>query len=67
MAMDGLFGVCVWLGWLVELWWGPNLRLLGMSLRSEIPSQVSFWVAFRGYSFELTNGGLQCWGSITEG
>jgi hypothetical protein len=37
-----------------------------MSLRPDGLFQASFWVAFRGCYFELTNGGRQCWGLIAE-
>jgi hypothetical protein len=52
--------VCVWFGWLFELWQGPDLRPLGMSLQLKAPLQVSSWVAFHACSLELTNGGRQC-------
>jgi hypothetical protein len=32
-----------------------------MNLRSGVPSRSSFWVAFCGCSFELTDGERQCW------
>jgi hypothetical protein len=50
--------------WLFELFHGPGLRPLGMDLRAEAPFQASSWVASRGCSLELTNGGRQYWGSI---
>jgi hypothetical protein len=56
MVVDGLFRVCVLLGWLLKLWRGADLWPLGMSFQSEIPSRVSFWVAVHGCSFELTKG-----------
>jgi hypothetical protein len=67
MVAGGLFGICVWFVRLYEWWWGLALRPLGMSLRPEALSRVSFWVAFCRRSFELTNGGCQCWGSKAEG
>jgi hypothetical protein len=39
---------------------GPDLRSLGMSLRSDSLFQASSWVAFCGCSLKLTNGGCQC-------
>jgi hypothetical protein len=67
MVAGGMFGVCVWFGWLFERWWGLALRPLGMSLQSEAPSRVSFWVALCGCSFVLTNGGRHYWGSEADG
>jgi hypothetical protein len=61
MVVDGIFVVCEWLGQLFERWWGLALRPLGMRLRPKAPFRVSFWVVFCGCSFELTNGGRQCW------
>jgi hypothetical protein len=61
MIARGKFVVCVWFGWLSERLLGLVLRLLGMSLRPETPFWVTSWVAFRGCSLELTNGGCQCW------
>jgi hypothetical protein len=67
MIAGGIFVVCVWFGWLFEQWLGLVLWLLGMSLWSKAPFRVFPWVTFCGCSLEFTNGGHQCWGSITEG
>jgi hypothetical protein len=67
MLVHGLFGIYVWFRWMFELWLGPDFRPLEMNLRSEVPFQVSSWVAFRRCFLELTNGGRQCWGSKAEG
>jgi hypothetical protein len=54
-------------GWLLGLLRKPKLRLLEMNLQSAAHLHASFWVAFRGCSLKHTNGGHQCWGSITGG
>jgi hypothetical protein len=54
-------------GWLFGLFQGPELRLLEMSLQPEALFRASFRVVFHGCSFEHTNGGCQCWGSIAGG
>jgi hypothetical protein len=64
MGVDGLFEVCVWFGQLFQRWSRLDLWSVGMSVRLKVPSWVSFWVAFRGCSFELTNRGHQYWDSI---
>jgi hypothetical protein len=53
--------------WLFGLFRGLELRLIVRDRRPKVPSQASFWVAFRGCSLEHTNGGHQCWGPIAEG